>query len=368
MVRVLEVFGRLDRGGAETLVMELYRHMDRSLIQMDFVKHTTDRGLYEDEIESLGGRIYSVPRYAIWNKRSYKSAWNNLFKQHPEWKIVHGHMPTTAGIYLREAKRYGIKTIAHAHQDTYGPGLLAKIKEISSRSIRGSADRYLACSEAAGRFYFGDDLLNSKRYQFFPNGIDINKFLFDELKRKAVREKLGIPSDVVLVGTVGRLTFQKNPFGILDICSCLFASEERREKYKFIWTGTGELEDKIKTEVRKRGLSENVMFTGVRSDVEAVLSAMDVFVFPSIWEGLGIAAVEAQANGLPVLASDVITREVSVTGRVEFLPLSDYCQWAKRIVRVDKTRQDDRDKIREAGFDISDCTKRLSDLYMGLIR
>lgn len=368
MLRVLEVFGRLDRGGAETLVMELYRHMDRSLIQMDFVKHTTDRGGYEDEIESLGGRVYSVPRYAIWNKRNYRSAWKNLFDKHPEWRVVHGHMPTTAGIYLREAKKNGMKTIAHAHQDTYGPGLPAKIREITSRSIRGSADRYLACSEAAGRYYYGDEIFNSKRYHYFTNGIDINKFSFDESKRKAIREELGIALDAVLVGTVGRLTPPKNPSGIINICSYLFANEDRRKKYKFIWTGTGELEDKIKSEIKKRGLSDNVIFTGVRPDVEAILSALDVFIFPSIWEGLGIAAVEAQANGLPVFASDVIPREVNVTGRVEFLPLSDYRLWAKHIVKVDKTRQDDRGLIKEAGFDISDCTEWLSNLYIGLAK
>lgn len=365
-IRVLHVFGRLDRGGAETEIMNLYREIDRSKIQFDFVKHTDDSCSYDDEILSLGGHIYSAPAFNIVNLNNYKNFWTQFFERHSEHKIVHGHMRTTAFIYLALAKKYNKETIAHSHSISNGIGFYAKIKDILQLPIRNTANFLFACTDEAGRWLFGNDVVNRSNYFLIKNAIDPRKYEYNVQTRTSIRKKLNLEENVV-IGHVGRFIPVKNQNFLLEVFCELV---KKNSEVKLLMIGEGKDREKIENKINSLNLKSKVILLGERSDVADLMQAMDIFVFPSINEGLGMVAIEAQAAGLPVLASSSIPEDIKVTQNIKQLPLDkNAIFWANEIIEVLKgfNRIDTAKDIRSAGYDIKDTVNWLSDFYINIV-
>lgn len=357
-IRILCVFSRLDRGGAESMCMNLYRHMDRTRVQFDFVKHTPDIGVFEEEILALGGMIYEAPKYRVHNHVQYCRWWKKHLSKHPEHRIIHGHYFTISPIYFEIVREYGCKTIAHSHctppQSIYW---YTKIKLQILKKIEAYADYCFACGHDAGKWLFPH-----KEFTVLNNAVDTDRFAFNQLSREHLRTEFGL-ENAFLVGTIGRITPQKNPDGMVEIVKSICT---KRDDARFLWVGTGELENEAKAQVRAEGLEEKVIFTGVRSDIPEILSAIDAFILPSIFEGLPVVLVEAQAAGLTCFCSEAVTEEADITGLCHFLPLGQPDLWAEKILSADLTRKDTRQAICDAGYDIHTTAQWLQDFYLKL--
>ena len=326
MIRVLHVIGAMDRGGAETMVMNLYRAVDKSRMQFDFLVHEERECDYDQEILDLGGRIYRVPRFTGANLIAYNKDCRRLFAEHPEHRIVHGHIGSSAVIYLKEAKRAGRVAIAHSHAQNYLPGVEGLVFDLIAHPTRNIADWFFACSKEAGIDRFGEKVVEGDRFAILDNGIDVELYRCDEEGHRAAKEELGLAGKPVF-GHVGRLSPEKNHEFLFEVFSLL---KERIPDAILLLIGRGPLEQELRERADAMGIGDSVKFLGVRDDVPALLKAMDVFVFPSVKEGLAMAAVEAQASGLPCIVSTGVPEHAVVSDRVRHLPLEDgAASWAQ---------------------------------------
>jgi len=356
MIYVLHVVTDMNCGGLETMIMNYYRCIDRSKIQFVFLTHREYDGDYGEEIHSLGGRIYHLP---ILNPFSpaYRKGLSNFFDKHPEYKIIHVHQDCMSSVILKEARKHDVPVrIAHSHNSNQDKNLRYVIKLFYMRLIPKYATKLFACSEEAGRWMFQD-----ASFEVLRNAIASDKYVYCADKRKTYREMLGVKDNEVLFGHVGRFYEQKNHRFLLDVFNC--AKELVRSKIIFV--GIGPLQQEIRQRALSLGIQDKVIFAGLRSDVADVMQAMDVFVFPSLYEGLGIVAIEAQAAGLPCLISDTIPSDCMITDLIEKKSLSDGAEsWAKRAVELSqKPRRNTYEEIKSAGFDITENAKKLSDFY-----
>lgn len=360
--RVLQVLGGLDRGGAETLIMNIYRTIDRSQIQFDFVIHTKDKGAYYDEIVSLGGRVYMCPRYTGKNHFTYKKWWNKFFMEHEEYQVVHGHVRSTAAIYLKIAKKYQCYTIAHSHSTSSGNGISAFVKNMMQFPIRHTADSFLGCSQIANEWLFGKKVANDpQRCSILKNGVDLTKYRFDVEIRNEYRKTLGIDTNLV-IGTVGRIETPKNPMFMIDVFSEIL---KKTPDARLLWVGDGTLMPCVKEKLAQLNIKDKVLLVGSKDNVSDYLQAMDVFLFPSLWEGLGMSLIEAQATGLPCVCSEVIPDEARVTDLMIKKRLTDTAEvWANVCLSVSqKAREDQSDKIKAADYDIRQVVEQLRGVY-----
>ena len=364
-IRVLHVIGIMNRGGAETMIMNLYRHIDRSKVQFDFVENSREPAAFDEEILSLGGRIYRCPHYNGKNHFTYVKWWNDFFKAHPkEYPIVHGHLGSTASIYLSVAKKYGAYAIAHSHSSGTDHSLHAKLYQIMSYNTRNVADYFFACSEVAGKDRFGSKVTSGSHYAVLNNAIDVNRFSYNPSVRNAVRDELGIGQIQLVVGHIGRYTKEKNHEFILKIFSEL---KKMDSNARLLMVGDGKLRTHIMQMAEQASLSSDVIFTGVRSDVERLVQVMDVFVLPSLYEGLPVTMVEAQAAGLPCIISDKVPPECILTeGLVDIMTLSASPKaWAEKILAKRAIpRTDRRAEIAAHGFDITTEAVKLQEFYL----
>lgn len=366
-IRILHVLGTLNRGGAETMIMNIYRSIDRTKIQFDFMIHTDKECDYNDEIIKLGGKIYNVPRYIGRNHFKYKKAWKSFFNIHPEYKIVHGHMRSTAVIYLSIAKNHGLITIAHSHSTaSRGNKIEQLVKNIMQYPIRFIADYLFACSNEAGRWLFGKKAITKDNYKVIKNAINIEKYIFNECKRNEMRSILGI-EDKFVVGHVGSFTYPKNHKFLISVFY------EIQKKYKdsiLLLVGDGELRSHIQKHIDDLGINDKVKLIGVVGNVNDYMQAMDVFVFPSLWEGLPVTVVEAQAAGLQCFISDKITEEVCITPCIKSISLNESVKnWGYKIISSKKNRGYETSfYIEKGGFDIYDSVKLLTTFYPNVKR
>lgn len=359
-IRVLQVLGGLEAGGAESFVMNLYRKIDKSKVQFDFVKHITHKGVFEDEIHQMGGKVYQCPRYTGKNHFAYCKWWNNFFEEHPEYHVIHGHVRSTAAIYLKIANNHGLVTIAHSHSTSNGSGVSAMVKDLMQLPIRNTADYLFACSDRAGEWLFGKKATKKPNYQMIPNGIDLSRFAFDEKKRFQMRKELFIDETALVLGHVGRMTEPKNHKFLLQ----LFAKyHSENPNSKLLLVGDGELYEEVKQQCKQLKIADDTIMVGSKTNTEDYYQAMDAFLFPSLWEGLGIVAIEAQANGLPCLVSENIPREALVEESVKVLDLRASDEWLLELSKISAgNRRLIDEKLRP--YDVSIVAIRLQKFYL----
>lgn len=365
-VRVLQVIGAMDRGGAETLLMNLYRNVDRKRVQFDFLVNESRACDYDSEIESLGGKIYRIPRYDILNYAGYKHACVDFFNHHC-YPIVHGHIGLPASIYLKEASRRGSFTIAHSHAQNYPLSLNELVFRACSCRVRKVADYFLACSWEAGRDRFGSEIANGESFHILKNGVDTSAMAFDPNRRASIRSELGIDEVAPVLGHVGRLTEVKNHRFLIDVFDLVRRTSPNA---KLLLVGKGELDDSLHGYVKDKNLEDSVLFLGIRNDVSSLLSAMDVFVFPSFAEGLSCAAIEAQCSGLPTLLSTGVPESACILSSTKRLDLSlGATAWADAVAKMLRgeravNRYDARALVAKVGFDIEESAAWIQDFYL----
>lgn len=364
MVKVLQVIGSLYLGGSQTMVMNLYRNIDRNKMQFDFIiDHTVDMD-FEEEIKRLGGKIYIMPTFKGYNIGEVVKAWNRFFATHPEYKVLHSHVRSYASVYLPIAKKYGLKTVIHSHSTSNGSGFTALVKQVMQYPLRYQADCYLGCSEHAGKWLFGEKVVTGKKFYVLQNAIDITEYQYNEAARNKIRAELGLNQEI-LFGHVGRFHESKNPIFLLEVFHQLHC---KMKNSKLVMVGDGDLRKQIEEKIRQLGIENDVYLLGTRSDVKEILQAMDCFLFPSCWEGVPVTVVEAQAAGLPCFVSDTVTKDVGVSELVHYLPIDQGTEsWVKVITEDKLERKNVAKEIRQAGFDITGTSKWLMNLYYELM-
>ncbi len=361
MVRVLQVFGILNRGGAETMIMNYYRNINRDNIQFDFVVNFKDEGAYESEIRELGGRIFRMPRFKGYNLLSFVLAWYKLLKEHREWQAIHIHNFKVAGLIFPIAKllKRGVRVV---HMHTANPTYTASRRigyEMTKALANSYSTRLLACSNEAGECYYG-----KRKFSVINNAIDVDRFSFDENRRNTIRKEFNFQDNHFVLGHVGNFSAVKNHKFIIEIFSEVYKQDNRA---RLLLVGDGGLFEEIKELVKSKGLTEVVIFTGSRGDVADLMMAMDSFIFPSHFEGLPVTIVEVQASGLPAFISDVITKEVVVTDLVHTLPLSEGAKaWADRVLQYERSGKRDnfKEQIVASGYDVANNIKQLEQIYL----
>lgn len=362
-IRVLQVFAQMNRGGAEAMIMNLYRTMDRSKVQFDFVVHTNENCSYDEEIRSLGGYIYRMEAYNGKNHFKYKKKWSIFLKNNSQYKIIHGHVRSTASIYLNIAKKFGLITISHSHNSSSGKGLSALAKNILQLPIRNIADYLFACSRPAGEWLFGKKACEKENFYLVKNALDLEQFVFNENIRLKKRREFNI-EDKYVIGHVGRLHPQKNHDFLIDIFKEVHTNNKNTV---LLLVGDGNLKSVIEKKIRKNGLTNNVIFSGIRSDISELMQAMDIFVFPSLFEGLGIVTIEAQATGLPTIVSETIPSEAYLTDLIIKEKLSSSSkEWAKTILKYTEgyLRENKIETIKSKGYDINETAYWLQNFYL----
>lgn len=349
----------MDRAGLETMLMNYYRNIDRNQIQFDFLTHRPTAGEYDEEIRQLGGHIYHAPRLYPQNYPAYFKWMRNFFAEHPEYKIVHSHIDAMSYLPLLAAKKANIPVrIAHSHNTAIDKDFKYLLKQFFRSRINAVTTHRLACGQRAGEFLF-----HGAEFAVLPNAVDASNLYFNGDIRKKKRDELGI-GDCFLVGHVGRFSQQKNHRFLIDIFKKILA---QRESAVLLLIGSGENENEIRDYVSSLGLTEKVLFLGSRSDVAQLYQAMDVFILPSLFEGIPLVGIEAQFADLPCFFSDTVPKEVMFSDKVQFLSLSQSAQqWAENIVAVDQTRNSYRDCISNSPYDIKKAYKKLMDLYFRL--
>ena len=359
-IRVLHVVTHMNRGGLETMIMNYYRQIDRTKIQFDFLTHRDGNKDYDDEIRRLGGIIYHLPPLNPFDKKGYLKKLDEFFRVHSEYQIVHSHLDCMSAYPLRAAEKYGVPVrIAHSHNTSQERNLKYLIKLYSKSLIPKYATELFACSEAAGKWMFGN-----QKFIVMKNAIDCNKYLYNYEISKQVRKELGIENKLI-IGHVGRFNAQKNHKFLIDIFGQIYT---QNPEAVLLLVGEGVLMDEIKQKVKERKLEEAVKFLGVRADVERIMQAMDVFVFPSLYEGLPVTLIEAQAVGLPCIVSNKITKEISIASNIVFLDLTlGAAQWAEECLKNSQREENACDLVKNTGFDIKKNAVWLVQYYQGRI-
>lgn len=363
--RVLHVLGSTNLGGAESRVMDLYRHIDRERMQFDFVVHTQDKGFFEEEIRLLGGRIYPLPKFKVYNWFSYQRAWKQFFKEHPGYAAVHGHMTSTASIYLPIAKKNGVPiTVAHARSAGTDAGIKGSLTRLIRKNLWKHTDYCLACSAFAGEAVYGKTACEQGLVHVIPNSITLEKYTYDPEMRDQMRREWQL-QDKLVIGHVGRFHAAKNHGFLLEV----FAEIKKLQQDAVLFlVGEGEGMDAAKQKASELGIMQDVVFAGKKTNVSDYYQMFDVLLFPSLYEGMPGSVLEAQAAGLPCLISDTITPEAGVTELVEYKCLQDGAQkWAESLTKLalknTGVRTSHLDALRAAGFDVSDQAVKMMNFY-----
>lgn len=326
-MRIAQILNQMDSGGIEAVVMNYYRHMDRSRVQFDFYFFEASSFPQRQELERLGAGIFPIPAYS--RPLEYHRALYRAFRAR-RYTVVHAHLSTMSVFALFAAWRAGVPVrICHNHSTAHwGEGKKTLLKYLLRPLNKLFATEYFACGEAAGRWMYGDRCFDAGRVHVMPNAIDTENFAFDPNVRARLRKALAIPADAFVVGHVGRFVYQKNHDFLLKVFQQV---ADWRENARLLLVGEGERMGEIRAQAEKLGLAERVCFAGARPDAAKLYSAMDVFCLPSFYEGLPVVALEAQANGLPCVFSDRMTREVLLSPGAYRLALGDAGLWAQTL-------------------------------------
>lgn len=363
-IRVLQIIGIVCGGGVESVIMNYYRNIDRSKIQFDFVIDGHGKSLLDDEIISLGGKIYKVEPY---KKNILKYMWQiyRIIKDN-NYQIVHSNMNTLSVFSLFAAWLAGAKIrIVHNHSTAVKSERLRSILKYILRPFNTIfANQYFACSKLAGRWMFGNSAMDNGKVTIIHNAIDLNKYAYNEQKRITLRKRLGIKKNQLVLGHVGRFVYQKNHEFLIDVFAEVV---KKKSDAVLLLIGDGPLKKHIEEKVHQLNLSKNVHFLGLRTDVANLYNAMDVFILPSYYEGLVVVGIEAQANGLYMIASSNISIETKCSELMQFKKLDlGATNWAETIVQLLNTREKISVKqyLRDCYYDIQVTSINLEKLYI----
>lgn len=370
-IRVLHIVGTMNRGGAETLIMELYRHVDRNKVQFDFLiyNYSGVPGAFDDEIRSMGGKIYEAKRRLYRGPLAYCMELKRFFISHPDYRIVHAHQYATSGYMLAMAKKTtNPTTIAHSHIAFPITDFLRRCADsIGKKLLKKYADYYFGCAEDALVALSGAKSDDSSKF-VMRNAINPEKFLFSQGLRIKWRKALGANENTIILGNVARFTYQKNHEHIIRTFETINA---RKPDSLLVLIGTGSRVEEMKNLVYQLGISDKVIFMGSRGDVNEIVNAFDIFLMPSRYEGLGIVLIEAQANGMPcVITEKFIPEEADVgAGLVYRVGLDESPEkWADSCLDAIKKGRIDPEKslqaVRDAGYDISSVANWLQEFYL----
>lgn len=360
-IRILHILQRMEAGGTQALLMNIYRKIDRTKVQFDFLVEYPNKQFYDDEIISMGGKIYYTNVRNDFNIFKFQKELKKILKEN-NYKIVHVHAFTIGYFCLKTAKRCGVPIrIAHSHNNETVHDSKYLLKRVMQKLYTIHANNLFACSEAAGRYLFGN-----REFKVLNNAIDSEKFIFNAQIREETRKELSLENNFV-VGHVGRFHAQKNHKFLINVFKEIKAKQNNA---KLILVGSGPLENEIKKQVEDLNLVKDVIFLGNRGDMNRIFMAMDVFVFPSLFEGLGIVSIEAQATGTPVICSEGLPEESKITPIYKKLNLSDSLEkWAEESIKITKNKlcnTNMQEKVIKSGFDMSSTVGWLRDYYINL--
>lgn len=365
-IRILHVLNSLGNGGAESFIFNVYRNIDRNIIQFDFLlRSKNNNSKLIDEVEKMGGKIFITPEFPKHPVANYKAV-KHFFKTHNEYKVIHVH--ANALLYITPlilARKLDIQhRILHSHSTaTKNNFMFKKIHLFNRLFIKIIAKHFYACGYEAGKWMFGEQ----EEFKIINNAIDTEKYVIDPVKRNNLRSEMGI-EDGFVIGHVGRFVKPKNHTFLIDIFKEIYNSNP---KAYLVLIGEGELLPQIKEKVDRLNLSKNVFFLGQRPDVPDLLQVVDTFVFPSIFEGIPIALIEAQAAGLKCFVSDRVSPKSKITKLVRFLSIKDSSAvWANEILMETgkSIRLNMSSDIKLSNYDISDNAKKLEDMYLDMLK
>ena len=367
-IKVLYILDSLkQRFGVTSVAMNYFRNIDRNNISIDFLVLEDSEREIINEICDAGSRVFFMPRLSLKNIVKTLEFFNIFFKEHNEYKIIHSHFNQMDSIIFPIAKKNGIKhCISHSHNTKYSDYKLRAVRNyLMCISLKNVADTWASCGIRAGEFLYGKKFLKSKKHLILNNAIDVEKFKYDKVVRDKKRKELDIDRYFV-VGTVGSLKLQKNQQFLLKIFKKLLLTVNNPDEYKLIIVGDGNLKNELINLAEELRISKQVVFLGTRNDVNELLQAMDIFILPSLYEGLPVIGIEAQASGIPCILSNNITKEVNICN-TEFLTLDSDDDWVRTIIKYRNfNRVDCTNKIVERGFDIKHEAIKLSEYYMNI--
>ena len=366
-IRVLHITEMLSAAGIESFIMNVYRNIDRERVQFDFLVLRNEKEFYDDEILRLRGKKYFVYSKIknTWLRVLDESRQIEVFLKDHNYKIVHIHYTTPLRApYLLAAKRAGVPIrIYHAHSAAVSGKSKLKlyIYEYYRKKTMEWGTEWFACSKAAAKWIFPEELFGSGKVKIIYNGIDTNRFKYDKFKRNMIREQLGLNCAYTLINT-GRFSEQKNQSFLLKVNKDL---KQKCPNIKLLFLGEGKLQGEIKEKAKQMGVYTDILFLGVKKNVEDYLSAADFYVMPSRYDGLPVAAIEAQCSGLPSIMSTNITDEVALTDHIEFISLDEkISEWSNKILKYKNfLREDNSQIIAKNGYDIKTVAKWIEGYY-----
>lgn len=364
MIRIAHSVSNMDRAGIETMLMNYYRRVDTERFQFDFIVNKKTPGHYDEEIRSMGGRIFQSPGLNPFYFPKYMEFVQDIVRNNPEIGILHAHNEAMGWYALHGAKQAGIRVrIAHAHNTSIIRDYKYPLKQFCKRFLYGDSTHIFACGNAAGEYYFGDRW--KREGIVLPNAIETASFAFSEEVRRRIRRdhRLG---DAFVIGHVGRFNVQKNHTRILDIFKAVL---NKRPDAILVLIGIGELQEEMKRKAMELGIRDHIRFLGLRSDVCDWYQAMDVFLMPSLFEGLPVTGIEAQTSGLPCFFSDCVTDEIVLLPDSCNYPLkATNDQWADKLLSVGplapEVRKQGLSVIKGEGYDIDDAVRHLEETYL----
>lgn len=363
-VRVLQVLDFINHNsGVSAVVMNYYTHLTRERVSCDFLLYESAEHDLEAQIRANGSKIYLMGQPSGSNLAECEKRVEKFFAEHArEYDVVHVHIPNAAFIVLRMAKKYGVPDrVLHSHNARGADGTLKKIRNfVLNKWGISYANYYMACSQKAGAYLFGNRKVKQGKVVVLNNAIELEKYQYNSENREKLRGELGVGDELIL-GHVGRFSEQKNHSGLIEIFAKL---QERGVPSKLLLLGDGSLRPQIEQLAREKGVFENVIFQGIVSNVEEYMSVMDVFLLPSLYEGLPVVCVEAQAAGLPCIVSANVTREIALTDRVEFIENEKITQWCDEIEQLASQLPDRSQCMPMDAYDIRKQARRLEEIYL----
>ncbi|WP_286782847.1 glycosyltransferase [Streptococcus sp. UBA4344] len=356
-IRVLMILPTFNySGGIESFVMNNLRHLNMKEFQIDILSHDVNALDYVSEVENFGGKVFLLPKFSPKNFSIIKSNYVDILSKN-QYDVVHCHMANAAFLYLKYAQKYKVPVrILHSHQNKAADTLIHSLRNIPLLAVgKKYANHCMACTALAGDFLFPNH-----QYDIVRNAIDYSAYIFDGDRRVALRKKFGFLKTDIVIGHTGRLTSQKNQIFLLSILEKLSL---QNPNYKLVLVGGGEDRELLEKKVIKHDLSEKVKFLGDRNDIPELLQVFDLFVFPSIYEGLGISILEAQANGLFCVTSTGVPEDADISANIVHLDLKQGVEmWCEVIARIDISKRSE-EVVLDPKYDIIKNADILTGLY-----